>query len=130
MPQSGREPALPLPTHARPRRLRPQRDCSCAAETEPGRAAHHKILERFGLRVSLRDPVRVDLCSFDARSFFGAPPLLTPVEYRKMSHRAWMLLVVLGGAVFAADSYNGPRPQKPDVPYLLHADQLVETEVN
>src|SRR5271156_4442031 len=28
----------------------------------------------------------------------------------------------------SADTYNGPRPPKPDVPYLLHADRLVETE--
>jgi hypothetical protein len=30
--------------------------------------------------------------------------------------------------VFAADKYNGPRPPKADVPYLMHADNLVETE--
>ena len=29
----------------------------------------------------------------------------------------------------AQDSYTGPRPPKPDVPYLVHADNLVETEV-
>lgn len=28
----------------------------------------------------------------------------------------------------AAD-YNGPRPPKPDIPYLVHANHLVETEV-
>ncbi|MGE5647014.1 MAG: hypothetical protein ACM336_14605 [Acidobacteriota bacterium] len=27
------------------------------------------------------------------------------------------------------EAYNGPRPPKPDVPYLMHADNLVETEV-
>jgi hypothetical protein len=31
-------------------------------------------------------------------------------------------------AVFAADPYNGPRPPKPDLPYLVHADNLVATE--
>jgi len=30
---------------------------------------------------------------------------------------------------FAADKYTGPRPPKADVPYLLHADNLIETEV-
>src|SRR5437588_372474 len=30
--------------------------------------------------------------------------------------------------IFGADKYNGPIPPKADVPYLLHADQLVETE--
>src|SRR5260370_16043787 len=29
----------------------------------------------------------------------------------------------------AADRYDGPRPPKTDVPYLLHANHLVETEV-
>jgi hypothetical protein len=28
-----------------------------------------------------------------------------------------------------AQDYNGPRPPQKDVPYLLHADNLVETEV-
>jgi len=28
----------------------------------------------------------------------------------------------------AADKYQGPRPPKPDLPYLLHASRLVETE--
>jgi len=30
--------------------------------------------------------------------------------------------------VLAADKYTGPRPPKADVPYLLHADNLIETE--
>lgn len=30
----------------------------------------------------------------------------------------------------AAADYKGPRPPKPDVPYLLHANHLVETEVS
>ena len=29
---------------------------------------------------------------------------------------------------FAADKYEGPRPQKQDLPYLLHASNLEETE--
>lgn len=29
----------------------------------------------------------------------------------------------------AAEKYTGPRPAKADVPYLLHADNLVETEI-
>lgn len=28
-----------------------------------------------------------------------------------------------------AEKYSGPRPPKPDVPYLLHANNLVQTEV-
>lgn len=32
-------------------------------------------------------------------------------------------------AAAPAQKYNGPRPPKPDVPYLLHASRLVETEL-
>lgn len=28
-----------------------------------------------------------------------------------------------------ASKYTGPRPPKPDIPYLVHADNLIETEV-
>jgi hypothetical protein len=31
--------------------------------------------------------------------------------------------------VLGASKYSGPRPPKPDVLYLLHADNLLETEV-
>ena len=31
--------------------------------------------------------------------------------------------------LFAADKYTGPRPPKADIPYLVHADNLVETEI-
>lgn len=36
--------------------------------------------------------------------------------------------VLLACSVFAAEKYTGPRPPKADVPYLMHADNLVETE--
>ena len=40
------------------------------------------------------------------------------------------LLPLLFAVAFAvtAQTYNGPRPEKPDLPYLKHADQLVPTE--
>jgi len=43
----------------------------------------------------------------------------------------WKIAVALTLASFAyaADKYNGPVPPKPDLPYLMHADNLVETEV-
>src|SRR5258706_12610377 len=31
--------------------------------------------------------------------------------------------------LMSADKYDGPRPPKPDVPYLIHANHLVETEI-
>jgi hypothetical protein len=39
------------------------------------------------------------------------------------------LLLVLVSAAFSARKYAGPRPPKPDVPYLMHADNLIETEI-
>jgi hypothetical protein len=42
---------------------------------------------------------------------------------------------LLSAAIFclsvlsAAEKYTGPRPPKADIPYLVHADNLVETEV-
>ena len=44
----------------------------------------------------------------------------------------WLLRPALIAALFAsaaaAQKYTGPVPPKPDVPYLVHADNLVETE--
>ena len=36
-------------------------------------------------------------------------------------------ILCLGAA--AAQKYSGPKPPKPDVPYLVHAEELVSTEV-
>lgn len=36
---------------------------------------------------------------------------------------------LLLGVPLLAQKYSGPRPPKPDIPYLFHADNLVETEV-
>jgi hypothetical protein len=38
-------------------------------------------------------------------------------------------LVALTQAGLAQKKYSGPRPPKPDIPYLLHADNLIATEV-
>lgn len=45
-----------------------------------------------------------------------------------MKRRVGLLLASLSVSLIGADTYNGPRPAKPDVPYLLHADHLIETE--
>ena len=49
--------------------------------------------------------------------------------------KAWNTrgILILSAALFpvvllAQSKYNGPRPPKPDVPFLLHANGLVETE--
>ncbi len=36
--------------------------------------------------------------------------------------------LLLSSGVFGQSKYSGPRPPKPDVPYLLHAENLVPTE--
>src|SRR5260370_35309818 len=45
-----------------------------------------------------------------------------------MGSRIIFLLSLLAGCVNSAENYTGPRPPKTDVPYLLHASTLVETE--
>jgi hypothetical protein len=39
------------------------------------------------------------------------------------------LLLAMSGLTGADQKYTGPRPPKPDIPYLVHADNLIETEV-
>lgn len=46
--------------------------------------------------------------------------------------RRFIVALAAAGVLLSAqpqEPYNGPRPPQPDVPYLLHADNLVETEV-
>ena len=38
------------------------------------------------------------------------------------------LLLTLTLAALAAEKYDGPRPPKPDMVYLVHADSLIPTE--
>ena len=45
-----------------------------------------------------------------------------------MTRRLLMLLFAMASALLA-EPYDGPKPPKPDIPYLKHADNLVETEV-
>lgn len=46
-----------------------------------------------------------------------------------MALRSVLLMSMALGALTAAEKYTGPRPPQPDIPYLLHADHLVPTEV-
>ena len=41
----------------------------------------------------------------------------------------WVLTLALCATGWAADKYSGPKPPKPDIPYLLHASTLIPTEV-
>lgn len=40
------------------------------------------------------------------------------------------MLIAAAALVFGQEKYTGPRPPKPDVLYLVHADNLVPTEVS
>ncbi len=44
-----------------------------------------------------------------------------------MVRKSLLLLAAIG--LSGAEKYTGPLPPKPDVPYLLHATNLVETEL-
>src|SRR5579864_6454786 len=42
----------------------------------------------------------------------------------------WLpLFVLVGTAPVWAQKYDGPRPPKPDMIYLVHADNLIPTEI-
>lgn len=43
--------------------------------------------------------------------------------------RRFLLLLTCSAALFG-QKYDGPQPEKPDLPYLIHADNLVPTEAN
>src|SRR5450755_375382 len=42
--------------------------------------------------------------------------------------RKWLPIVLLCAWPLMAQKYSGPRPAKPDIPYLMHADDLIATE--
>jgi len=42
--------------------------------------------------------------------------------------RKWLPIVLLCCWPLLAQKYTGPRPAKPDLPYLMHADDLIPTE--
>lgn len=44
--------------------------------------------------------------------------------------KAKLSLALLPVLCLMAADYTGPRPPKPDIPYLVHANHLVETEVS
>jgi hypothetical protein len=46
-----------------------------------------------------------------------------------MRSRIALALLIANCLFGAAEKYDGPVPPKPDIPYLLHASSLVETEV-
>jgi hypothetical protein len=46
-----------------------------------------------------------------------------------MTIPSFALCLAAAGLLSAAEKYTGPRPPKPDIPYLLHANNLVPSEV-
>ena len=51
----------------------------------------------------------------------------TSVKCGSMWRRIFLILAVTAW-LLPAQKYSGPTPPKPDIPYLLHADSLLETE--
>src|SRR6266851_4176498 len=45
-----------------------------------------------------------------------------------MRMRYLFVLMMFAAVAFCAEKYDGPRPPKPDLLYLVHADNLVPTE--
>jgi hypothetical protein len=45
-----------------------------------------------------------------------------------MPMRLFLICLLLAPATFAQSKYSGPKPPKPDLPYIVHADNLVSTE--
>ena len=45
-----------------------------------------------------------------------------------MNRRLALIACLSATAMLPADKYTGPRPPKPDVPYLLHATKLIELD--
>jgi hypothetical protein len=69
-------------------------------------------------------------------SLAPCPPVEVPWDLRKPGVFTKVLIRAVTGLVAVAavcaafaQKYDGPRPPKPDVPYLKHADNLVATEV-
>jgi hypothetical protein len=40
----------------------------------------------------------------------------------------WLYFILISAALAFGQAYTGPRPPKPDLPYLVHADNLIATE--
>ena len=40
------------------------------------------------------------------------------------------LFPIICATALLAQKYSGPQPEKPDLPYLVHADNLVATEAS
>jgi hypothetical protein len=53
----------------------------------------------------------------------------TAITRRRVMKAAAAAALGSGVLLHGADKYTGPVPPKKDVPYLLHADNLVETEI-
>jgi hypothetical protein len=47
----------------------------------------------------------------------------------RMFWKTALTITLVSAFTYAAEKYDGPIPPKPDVPYLLHATNLVETEL-
>lgn len=44
------------------------------------------------------------------------------------SKMRWLYFILVSSVLAFGQKYTGPRPPKPDLPYLVHADNLIPTE--
>lgn len=42
----------------------------------------------------------------------------------------WVSFILISAGLAFGQKYTGPRPPKPDLPYLVHADNLIPTEAS
>src|SRR5690349_13308739 len=52
-----------------------------------------------------------------------------PSHVKLMSRVPLILSLLAATSLFAAEKYTGTQPPQADIPYLVHADNLVETEL-
>src|SRR5579884_3621662 len=56
-------------------------------------------------------------------------PAPEPATMRAMLRKAGFCVVFLCLSLMADEKYDGPKPDKPDVPYIVQAGTLIETEL-
>lgn len=58
----------------------------------------------------------------------ASPPFDRADKIKTAMLRRTLWLLLAGACCAFAQKYDGPRPPKPDIPYIKHADNLIPTE--
>src|ERR1700744_4492150 len=80
---------------------------------------------RFSTR---KNPARAEKRIAAARTFVSVHFYRLPGKIK--NNMRWLTLILLSAALAFGQKYTGPKPPKPDLPYLVHADNRVPTEVS